>query len=205
MSSTGRSAVFLYCLAAACAGQAQAELKITVQEGAGAVVPRSLLSSRRFTVLVTAAGGRPISQATVSFRLPDQGPTGSFSSGLRSEAVMTDEHGLAYVRGIVWGDVPGPLQIRVTASYQGQHCETVIPLEISPTATTSAADRESRSVRRGSGSRKWLILAAVAGGALAGAAVAGGKSSSPGAAAAPVAVVTPPTIGTPSITIGRPQ
>lgn len=205
MSSPGRYAVLLLCLAAAGVGQAQTELKITAQEGAGAVVPRSGLSSRRLAVLVTVADGRPLSNATVSFRLPQQGPTGTFSSGLRTESAMTDEHGLAYVRGILWGDVPGPLKIRVMASYQGQHAETLIPLEISATATASAADRQSLSVRRGSGSRKWLILAAVAGGAMAGVAAAGRGSSSPGAVTSPAAVVTPPSIGTPSITIGRPQ
>jgi hypothetical protein len=204
MSSPGRSAALLLCLAAAGVGQTQTELVITPQEGAGAVVPRSALSSRRFAVLVTAADGRPISQATVSFRLPEQGATGAFSSGLRSESVMTDGHGLAYVRGILWGDVPGALRILVTASYRGQHGEAFIPVEISATAKASAADRQSLSARPGSGAKRWLILAAVAGGALAGVAVAGGRSAAPVSAAPPVPAVIAPSIGSPSITIGRP-
>lgn len=200
-----RHAAALAFIVFACRAQSPSTLQIAVQEGSGALVPQSSLSSRRFAVQVRTADGRPLPGATVNFRLPEQGPTGAFSSGLRSEALMTDEQGLAHVRGILWGEVPGRLQIRVTATHGGQRAEAFIPVEISTTAVPSAADRQSLSVGGRSGAKKWLILVAAAAGALAGIAVAGGGSSPPVASADVATPVTPPSIGAPSITIGRPQ
>lgn len=200
-----RHTAALAFFAVACRAQTLSKLQITVQEGTGAVVPKSMLSSRRFLVLVSTVDGRPIPRATVNFRLPEQSPTGAFASGLRSEAVMTDDHGLASIRGILWGSAPGRLEIRVSAAYEGQRVEAFIPVEVSATAAPSADDRRAISDHGHSAVKRWLILASAAGGAVAGLALAGGRSSAPGAPAAAAASVTPPSVGIPSITVGRPQ
>ncbi len=196
---------FVCLLAAAvCLAQPPDSLRIEIREGAGAAVPRNALSSRRFVVAVTDASGRPVPQATVRFRLPADGPSGMFSSGMTSESILTDDKGLAWVYGIRWNDTPGPLELRVSARTGERSAETVIPIEISATAAPSRVDRQSAKVRGASSGKKWFILAAVGAGAAAGLAFAGGGSSSSTVAAPPTAIVTPPSIGNPSIVIGKP-
>ncbi len=181
-------------------------LRIEVNEGANAVVPRNSASSRRISVTVTGRDRRPVPNATVTFRLPPEGPSGLFPSGLRSESMMTGPKGEAYIHGVQWNDAPGKLELRVIATSGERRAEATVPVEISATLAPSRADRASTSVRGPSSSRKWLILALVAGGAGAGLAVAGGsKSASPAAVyAPPAAVIIAPTLGAPTITIGRP-
>jgi hypothetical protein len=179
-----------------------AELKIQVLEGAGSVVPRSGRSSKRIVVRVTDASGAPVAGATVSFRLPSEGPTGTFPSGLRSESLLSDRDGKAGVSGIRWGSVSGSASVRVTASEARGRSQITVPVEVS----SEAAKGDSAGAIRGApSSRKWLILAGVAGGAAAGLLFA--THSSAGAAAAPTvvnSVTVQPTIGAPSIVVGRP-
>lgn len=182
-------------------------LRIQVTQGAGAVVPRNSASSRRIAVTVTGTANQPIPNATVTFRLPAEGPSGWFPSGLRSESLLTGPKGEAYIHGIRWNDTPGRLELRVIATSGERRAEAAVPIEISSTLAPSRADRDSTSVRGPSSSRKWLIVALVAGGAGAGLALAGGSRSSapaPGPYVPPAAIVIPPTLGAPTITIGRP-
>jgi len=184
-------------------------LRIQVDEGADAVVPRNSASSRRISVTVRGEGNQPIPNATVTFRLPAEGPSGVFPSGLRSESLLTGPKGEAFIHGVRWNDTPGRLEVRVIATSGERRAEAGVPIEISATLAPTRADRQSTSVRGPSSSRKWLILALVAGGAGAGLAMAGGgRASSSGSAAAvyvpPPAVVIPPSLGAPTITIGRP-
>lgn len=191
-------------LAPAAAPQTGGQLRLAVTEGSGAVVPRRAPSARRFTVLVTDAAGQPVPQAHVRFHLPGAGPSGSFASGLKSETVLTDSHGKASVYGILWNDVPGPLEITVSGSSGNGAAELRIPVEISAQVSPSRADRANPSFRGPSSSKKWLILAAAGAGAAAALAAAGRKSSAPQVIAPPAAIVVQPSIGTPAITIGKP-
>ena len=176
--------------------------RIRVLEGSGAVVPRNAASPRRFLVAVTDAGGHPASGLTVTFRLPAEGATGRFASGLRSESMLTDEQGQAFVSGIQWNDQPGKVEIQVVASSAVRRGEAVIPVEISASAPAPVKE----NVRGPSSGKKWVVLVAVAGGAVAGLAVArGGKTATAAITAAPAPLVVPPVIGAPTITIGRPQ
>ncbi len=183
-------------------------LRIQVTEGEDAVVPRNSASSRRITVKVTGSGDQPIPNATVTFRLPAEGPSGLFPSGLRSESLLTGPKGEAYIHGVRWNDTPGRLEVRVIATSGDRRAEAAVPIEISATLAPSRADRDSTSVRGPSSSRKWLILALVAGGAGAGLALAGGGGSAtatvPGVYVPPPALIIPPSLGAPTITIGRP-
>jgi len=192
----------LVCLlaAAVCLAPPPDSLRIDVREGSGAIVPRNAPSSRRFVVAVVDADGRPAPNVTVRFRLPASGPSGAFPSGMTSESILTDAKGLAWVYGIQWNDIPGPLYIRVAAQTGERSAEAGIPVEISATARP-----ESNSVRGPSSGRKWLILAAVGAGAAAGVAFAGRGASSPIVASPPALIVTPPSIGAPAIVIGKPQ
>lgn len=199
----GRSLCALWA-AAALAASGQESLHIAVVEGAGAVVPAQAFSSRRFAVVVKDAGGSPVSGATVHFRLPAQGPTGSFASGLRTESTMTGARGEASVYGIHWGAEPGKLEIVVAAVSGGLRAETRIPVEVSATAKLSREDRANSSYRAPSGSKKWVLLVAVGAGAAAGVALAGGRGGGTQTYAPPAAAAVPPAIGTPTISIGKP-
>ncbi len=190
--------------AAALAASGQESLRIDVVEGAGVVVPAQAFSSRRFAVVVKDAGGRPVPGATVHFRLPAQGPTGAFASGLRTESTVTGAGGEASVYGIRWGAEPGRLEITVAAVSGSLRAEARIPVEVSAGTRLSRQDRANPSYRAPSGSKKWIVLIAVGAGAAAGVALSSGRNGGAPSYTPPAAVVVTPTIGTPTITIGKP-
>lgn len=198
-----RIAIAICLSASLAAAQTSPSLQVRVVEGAGQEAPAGVASARRFAVEVTR-GGAPAAGATVNFRLPDTPASGRFASGFRSEVVLTDAQGVASVYGIRWGDAPGAGEMLVTATAGGQRAEISIPFSVSATAKMTREDRVSREKVRGpGGARKWVILAGIAGGALAGLAFAGGGKSAAPAAVMQPAIVTP-SVGTPTITIGRP-
>lgn len=182
----------------------QEPLRVEVTQGAGAVVPAQAFSSRRFAVAVKDAAGRPVSGATVHFRLPAEGPSGVFASGLRTESTLSNPRGEAVVYGIRWGAASGRLEIVVTATEGSRRGEARIPVEVSATAAVTREDRGNPSFRAPSGSKKWVLWLAVGAGAAAGLAAAGGRGGNPQTFAPPAPVVVTPTIGTPTITIGKP-
>lgn len=182
----------------------QSGLTLEIREGAGAVVPAGQLSSRSFTVVVKTPDGKPVQGATVHFRLPPEGPTGVFSSGLRTESTVTDASGQAVVYGIQWGNVPGRLEIQVSAVRGEQKAVASIPVEISSRARLSREDQSNPAFRAPSSGRKWLLWALVGVGAAAGASMAGKSGGRSASYEPPAAVVVPPTIGTPTITVGKP-
>jgi hypothetical protein len=202
LHARGRALCALF-LSVCLAASGQDALRIEVAEGAGAVVPAQAFSSRRFAVVVKDASGRPVQGATVHFRLPAQGPSGAFASGLRTESTVSGPRGEASVYGIRWGAEPGRLEMLVAAVSGSLRAETAIPIEISATAQPSRADRSNPSFKAPSGSKKWVFFLAAGAGAAAGLAFAGGRSSPP-SYSPPAAVVVTPSIGTPTITIGKP-
>lgn len=196
------AAAVTVCLAAAAFGQEG--LRVEVTEGAGAVVPAQTLSSRRFAVIVKDAAGKPVPGATVHFRLPAEGPGGVFASGLRTETTVTGARGEAVVYGIRWGAQAGRLELLVTAAEGGRRGEVRIPVEVSATTVLAREDRGNPSFKAPSGSKKWVVWLAVGAGAAAGLAAASGRGGGTQTYAPPAAVVVTPTIGTPTITIGKP-
>jgi hypothetical protein len=155
--------------------------------------------------VITDDIGRPVPGAAVSFHLPDEGPSGLFPNGLRTEVVTTDAHGRASLRALQWNRRPGRFQIRIIASKEQVRAGTVSFQYIveSPSRTKSA---QTASQPRGtSGKARWLaVLALVGGGAAAGFLASHGTTNS-----APVAPAAPPvtspalTVGPPSITVGK--
>jgi hypothetical protein len=151
--------------------------------------------SRAIAVQITDETGRPVDAATVSFRMPEEGPGGLFAGGMRTEVVTTRADGNAVVRGITWNRAPGAFHVRVTAVKGQVRAGTIIAQYISdapqPKAGPGAPTR-----------RKWIAIAAIVGGGAAAGVVVGLGRSSQSAATAPTA--PPPTIGAPTIAIGRP-
>ncbi len=176
---------------------------LRVIEGGDSSVTAGSVSRWRLIVRVEDETGRPVRGVTVTFRLPSDGPGGRFASGMASESLITDGDGTASVFGIRWADQPGLARVQVAATRGGNRADLAIPVTVlRPSESTS---REPESVKAsGSSSKKWLILAGIAGGAVAGLAFAGGGSAAGAAAPVAGAVTAPITIQPPTITIGKP-
>ena len=175
-------------------------VQLRVVEGEGAVYATGSRASRGITVQVTDETGSPVDGASVSFRLPDQGPTGTFTGGLRSEVVTTHADGRASVWGMQWNKTPGPFEVRITALKDQARAGIVSSQFLSDAAV-------ARMVGGATGTfqpthhffNKWVVVALVAGGAGAGLAFGRSHAATPAAAVAPA---LPATIGAPMITIG---
>ena len=163
---------------------------------------------------VTDETGRPIAGAAVSFHLPEDGPSGTFPNGLRTEVVTTDEHGRAILRSMQLNRVSGRFEVRVIASKQQATARTVsfqyIADPASGAAMASAGNRGTREptgVDAGSHwHKKWILILAAAGGGAAAAlprrALRRVRGDVWGSGKQPRS--GPTTIGAPSITVGRP-
>jgi hypothetical protein len=121
---------------------------------------------------------------------------------MRTEIAITTPDGRASFHELLTGTTPGPFQIRVTAVKDSIRAGTVVDQYISDAPVKGSG---SKSMVSGKGSRKWMLWAAVVGGAAAAAVVAGMSGGSGGSPSTPAAPSTPPTIGAPSISVGRPQ
>lgn len=176
-------------------------LQIRVVEGDGAVHAAGSRDSRPLAVEVTDETGKPLARAAVSFHLPDDGPSGIFINGLRTEVALTDATGRASVRGLQWNRVAGRLEVRIVASFE-QTRAGVISAQYVEGAAAPAGGAPARGARS-SGRTRWLVVAALAAGGAAAGIVAGHRGGSGAAAATPAA--TPGiSIGTPTITVTKP-
>lgn len=175
------------------AAQDPAILQLRVVEGEGAVYAIGSRATRGLAVQVTDETGRPVEGATVSFRLPEDGPSGAFSTGGKTEIITTRPDGRAGAWGMQWNRTAGLVEIRITA-VKGQTRAGIVCSQY-----LSASAEAPAKPHIGSGAHKWLWIAAgvagAAGAALAGAAIVGksGSSSAPSNGL---------TIGAPTISIG---
>ncbi len=184
-------------------------LRLEVVEGNGMVVSPNAVSSRKISVVAEDDAGQPISGVTVRFHLPSEGSSGHFASGLTAETVVTAANGRASVMGIVWNNQPGRLLIGVSGTLDREIAELEIPVEIG--ARSGREPELSNPVRPPSSGirKKWLILAATVGGAVA-LGVAASAMHGPTTQAAPVIpppiviASVPPVLGTPIIGITTP-
>ena len=165
------------------------------------VAPAGGTSVQPLTVVVEDAAGRPLAGATVTFRLPAEGATGRFASGLLTESLVSGGDGKASVFGIRWGAQPGKATVRVAATLAGQRAESQLIVDV----TTAPSVRSANPPHSSGSSRKWLILAGVAGGALAGIAFGmGGKGGAGNYQTNPTPPAQPIVIQPPTISIGKP-
>jgi hypothetical protein len=178
-------------------------LHIQVIEGEGAVNAAGARNPRPLAVQVTDETGGPVAGAAVSFHLPEEGPGGTFGNGLRTDVAITDARGRANPHALQLNRTTGRFAIRIVASKEQARAGMVAFQYIAGAENGAAAGSPAKS-RPGilHGPLKWVVLAAIAGGAAAGA-MAAGRSGSP-AAAAPPAVPAGVSIGTPSISVGKP-
>ena len=163
------SAALIYLLLAASTDAQTPGIKIVVVEGQGAINNIQQHRAKEPVVQVTE-DQKPIQGASVTFMLPDDGPSGVFGNGARMMTIQTDEKGQAVGRGLRPNQTAGRLQIRVTASFRGQSAGAVI----------SQINAEPAGATSGGGSGKKFLILALIGGAAAGgiAAAMGGRSSS---------------------------
>ena len=202
-AAVGCRAIFLHSVvlavsAALChpAGAQVAVLQIQVSSGEGAVHAPGARDSRAIGVVVTDETGRPVEGAAVSFHLPENGPSGTFLNGLRTEVAVTDSHGHAAVRAIEFNREPGRLEIRIVATKEQARAGTVSFQYIAGTGPEAAA---AAAQSGGHHRKKWLIIAAAAVGAgAAGGVLAGHSSGSQAATSSGI------SIGPPTVTVGKP-
>lgn len=178
-------------LAHACLAIAQvADLQIKITEGDEAVHFTGSRSAQPITVQIADESGHTIPGAAVSFRLPDEGPGAMFETGLRTEIVISDEHGQATVRHLQFNSIAGDFQIRVVAAKDQARGAALVRQSIRPALQAKPKP-----------ARKWvmmgLLVAGVAGGVGAGVAA---RPSSPAPRTAPVPETT---VGPPSVSVGR--
>lgn len=174
-------------------------LQIRVLEGEGVAYPLGGRATRGVTVQVTDETGKPIEAATVSFRLPEEGPSGAFSNGSRAEIATTKADGKASAWGMQWNRTEGSFEIRITAVKGQARAGTVCAIYLSK--LTAAAESDAASPLKIARSHKWLwITLAVVGtvGVVVAVTALAGKSTPVGP------TVTPTTIGTPTIVVGAP-
>jgi hypothetical protein len=198
MRRTTPHAILAIALITALASLAQSAiiLQLRVVEGEGAVYATGSRATGGLTVLVTDETGKPVEGASVSFRLPEDGPSGIFNSGLRSEVATTHADGRAAVWGMQWNKTPGPLEIRITASKDQARAGIVSTQYLSDQFAPKAGGTGTFE-RSHHGRTKWLLIAGIAAGAGAGVAF----SHSSGAKAATAPPTQPLIIGAPSITV----
>ncbi len=183
------------------AQEAAAILQIRVLEGEGAIHALGSRAGRPLSAQVADETGKPVPGAAVSFRLPDDGPSGIFASGMKTEVVVTGADGRATVWGIQWNRTAGPFQVRVTAAKGQSRAGLVIPQYLSD-AVTEKPFRGMPIAVGGRSRARWYyaVLLVAAGVAAGGAAMGLSQSSKPAAPTVPTRVEQPS-----SITIGKPQ
>ena len=173
-------------------------IQLRVVQGDGTIYATGSRATRGVTVQVTDESGNPVQGASVSFTLPDSGPGGVFSSGLRSEVAVTNAEGKATVWGMQWNRTPGPFEIRITA-VKDQARAGIVSVQHLSDAVAPKAGGQGTFTASHHGRTKWLVISAVGAGALAGAALSHSNSHTAVAAASSVGL----QIGPPSIIIGH--
>lgn len=90
-------------------------------------------------VQVTDGTGAPVTNARVTFQLPEEGPTGKFANGLNREVTATDPQGRAAVWGISWNGIPGECRVSIFAARGSARAGTTAAVTLTGTATSPAA------------------------------------------------------------------
>jgi hypothetical protein len=181
-----------------------AVLQLKVMEGEGGVHPAGTRTASAVVVQVSDETGRPVDGATVSFRLPTDGATGTFESGLPTEVFVTGKDGKASVTGIRWGKTAGAARLRITAVkgdvragiFSSQYVSEPLPAG----SKGSELTRPTASKSRG----RWVMFAVVAAGAAAGGLALGLSGSAKTSGQTTSQTSTALDIGVPSIQVGKP-
>jgi hypothetical protein len=143
-----------------------ARIDIIVVQGEGATNSIRQKVSQDPVVRVEDDDHRPVAGAVVVFALPVSGASGEFVNGSKTLSTVTEKDGLAAAHALKTNEVPGKLQIYVTASYRGLRARTLLNQVAQAPAGVRVPTSEPRSAKSGSGKWKWILLGlAAAGGA----------------------------------------
>lgn len=192
--------VLCCALAFTVSANASVIVQLRVVDGEGVTYRTGTRATHGITVLVTDEAGQPVDMASISFRLPDQGATGTFNSGLRTEVVTTGPDGRASVWGMQWNKTAGPVQIRITAVKDQARAGIISTQYLSDTVAPAAGGQGQ--FKASHSSHKWLWVAAIAGGAAAGGAFAFSRSGASSSSSNPAVATL--NIGAPNIILGHP-
>lgn len=213
-------------------GAQVASVQLKVVEGDGVTHAAGGRAVKPLTVEVTDETGHAVAGAAVSFHFPEQGPSGTFVNGLRTDVVISDAAGRVSVRGFQLNHSPGAFQIRITAAKDQARAGIIstqyvsdpkggapaaTPVTASPPApgpartgvqpTFQPTVQPGVAPARRSG-RKWVFVALIVAGAAAGGTLARTRASTPGSVATPPGSVPAAagglSVGVPIITIGHP-
>ena len=190
-------------------------LQLQILEGEGAVFAASGRALKPVTVRVTDETGAPMAGAAVSFRLPEEGVTGVFQNGLKTDMALSGPDGRAVAPNIVWGPLAGPARLRVTAALDAARAGVLVPVFVAAAGNVVVAGASTAAAmepRQGldpaptpklKSRRRWLKWVVVAGGIGAGAlamfTMRHGRSGSSTTTTATGAAIS---IGQPSISVG---
>jgi hypothetical protein len=187
-------------------------LQIQVVQGEGAAHAAGSRVSAALSLKIADELGRPVKGALVSFRLPDDGPTGLFANGLNTEVVMTGEDGAAFLPTVRWNRLPGPFYIRIAAVKDQSRAGTAVSQYLTDASGGShngpGPVLDKPLVRAPSGWKprnKWVVIGLLAAGAAGVGFTTGwtaGPKSQPQKTPAPAPV--PLQVGSPTISIGKP-
>ena len=165
------------------------KIHIVIIEGEGAINNMRQRVAREPIVEVRDENDKPVAGAAVLFALPSTGPSGAFANGLTTFTATTDNLGRAIGVGLKPNGLEGAVQMKVTATHQGQTVSTTINM----TNAMGAVAGAGAGAGAAGGSAKLIgILVAVGAAAGVGAAVAlrggGTATPSPGTPRPPVSI-----------------
>lgn len=199
------SVILSFCVAAAlCPIPMSAQqdsgppFKIVVLEGEGAINNIHQMVNRAISVEIDDTNHNPLSGVSVTFFLPNDGPSGLFPNGSRILTVFTDNKGVATSRPVRFNNQIGIMPVKVVASLFSQTVESSVNQSNVGSAASvrssyvPAAGGSVMSTRGHSHKTLYIVLGVAAAGAAAGVYFATHKS-------APSASIS---IGTP--TVGHP-
>jgi hypothetical protein len=204
------AALAMWMLAPATASGETVILQLQVLEGEGGVFAASSRALRPVTVRVTNETGAPVAGVAVSFRLPEEGVTGIFQNGLRTDMTLSGPDGRAIAPNITWGPLAGQARLRVTAALDQARAGVLVAVYVSAdnvvvagASASSAAIAPQRfdpapapQLKKKRRWVKWVVIAA--GGAAAGAVFTTVRRSGGSAPSGPTV-----SVGQPTISIGR--
>jgi hypothetical protein len=195
----------------------EANLRIIVLEGDGAINFIKQRVAREATIQVVDENNKPVAGAMVLFTLPDTGPGGSFSDGSKTQISYTDAAGRATAMGFKANSIVGPFKLNVTASANGMAANTVVVSQTNIVVAAGAAAGAGGSaagkaagtgtaVATGVSKTLIIVLVAAGGAAAAGAAAAakGGGSSSSTPSTPPVTPGISATLNAPGAAVFQP-
>jgi len=183
----------------ALAQNAPSRIDIVVVQGEGVTSKVRQHVSSDPVVRIEDEDHRPISGVAVVFALPVSGTSGEFANGSKNLTVVTDNDGSAAARGLRTNEVPGKLQIYVTASFHSLRARMLIN-QVVEAGPGDKVPPPNAPTAKSSGTWKWVLLGVAAAGGAGAAFYA--KSRSNNTSTTPV---NPISISTGTVVFGSPR